>query len=120
MAVFHTETEYSYVVQVLEQDAAFDSLQWFETVAGEQEAEIQAVLESHGVGADRRQGRTGFVTWALEGFSRSTGPDAGSEEGLPENTKLLLTRIRSQQAEFKLLQCTLSAARMLVDADGLN
>ena len=107
------------MVQVLEQDAAFDSLQWFETVSSEQEAEIQAVLESHGVGVGR-QGKTGFVTWALEGFSRSTGPDAGSEVGLPENTKLLLKRIRSQQAEFTLLQHTLSAARMLVDTDGLH
>lgn len=108
------------MAQVLEQNAAFDSLQWFETVSREQEAEIQAVLESHGVGGDSRQGKTGFVTWALEGFSRSAGPEAMSEEGLPENTKLLLSRIRSQQEEFKLLQHTLSAARMLVDTDGLE
>lgn len=116
---------YADVAQVLEQNAAFDSLQWFQTVGREQDSEIQAVLESHGAGGDRRQGRTGFVTWALEGFSVSgfsrSAPvaEAASEDGLPENTKLLLNRIRSQQAEFKLLQHTLSAARMLVDSDGL-
>ena len=113
------------VAQVLEQNAAFDSLQWFQTVGREQDSEIQAVLESHGASGDRRQGRTstGFVTWALEGFSVSgfsrSSPvaEAPSEDSLPENTKLLLNRNRSQQAEFKLLQHTLSAARMLVDTD---
>ena len=112
-------------MQVLEQEAAFDSLQWFETVAREQSDEIQSVLLSHGVGGDADRGKTSFMSRALEGFmgSRaraSSTPETVSEDGLPENTKLLLDRIRSQQSEFRLLQHTLSAARMLVDIDGLE
>ncbi len=65
------------------------------------------------------QGNAGFVGWALGGFGnhRRSAPQ-DQEATMPENTKLLLKRIRSQAAEFRLLHHTVSAARMLVDTGG--
>jgi len=68
----------------------------------------------------RLQGNGSFVSWALGGFGnhrRSSAPQ-DAEAAMPENTKLLLKRIRSQAAEFRLLHHTVSAARMLVDTGG--
>ena len=66
------------------------------------------------------QGNGSFVSWALGGFGnhrRSSAPQ-DAEAAMPENTKLLLKRIRGQAAEFGLLHHTVSAARMLVDTGG--
>jgi len=68
----------------------------------------------------RLQGNESFVSWALGGFGnhrRGSAPQ-DAEAAMPENTKLLLKRIRSQAAEFRLLHHTVSAARMLVDTGG--
>ena len=39
----------------MEQDAAFDSLQWFETVERELEEQVQAVLRAHGAASSEAQ-----------------------------------------------------------------
>ena len=41
--------------QVMEQDAAFDSLQWFETVERELGDQVQGVLRAHGAAASEAQ-----------------------------------------------------------------
>ena len=65
------------------------------------------------------QGNGSFVSWALGGFGRNRrSAPQDAEAAMPENTKLLLKRIRSQAAEFRLLRHTVSAARMLVDTGG--
>lgn len=111
-------------MQVLQQEAEFDGLQWFGAMKANFAAERRYIENSPAAAAGRTEGSSSTIgqlvgiTWMRSLLLGEDGAGAGAAaaaeaDNAGQNTRVLLTRIENYSREFGLLEDTLSSARAL-------
>ncbi|CAL8470925.1 g10467 [Coccomyxa elongata] len=99
----------AYLLKVLQQDAEFDALQWFESVRQHYAAERLSIKKAAEQAAWANAERTSIGQW-LSGLVLGEGKEEAPAE--VQNAVLLLAKTDRYTAEFELLHNTLACARV--------